>query len=121
MRIYTGYTRRRLIVVLTSRFSLFSTRRPRGAPFPRAMRGFVSQILPPCQRFHAASTQRAKNTCHAWKGYHFYVFPTPPECVYPTQRSRKGPTRFNEAHACIVPCVTLGPRVYCPAPTRTRE
>ena len=66
------------VVVLDCYSGLKSTRRPRGAPFPRAMRGFVSQILPPCQRFHAASTQRAKNTCHAWKGYHFFTCSPPP-------------------------------------------
>ena len=99
-------------------------------------------------QIHAASTRRAISTRHAWicipnlaslstfpRGVHaarqkhvpcverisFLRVPHPPECVYPTQRSRKGPTRFNEARACSVPCVTLGPRVYCPAPTRTRE
>ena len=99
-------------------------------------------------QIHAASTRRAISTRHAWicipnlaslstfpRGVHaarqkhvpcverisFLRVPHPPECMYPTQRSRKGPTRFNEARACSVPCVTLGPRVYCPAPTRTRE
>ena len=85
-----------LQVVLARHLRGISTRRPRGAPIPRAMRGFVSQNLTSLATFPRVT-----------------LGPHPPECVYPTQRSRI--TRFNEARACIVPHVTLVPRVYCPA------
>ena len=49
-----------LSVVLECHSGHESTRRPRGAPFPRAMRGWMS----------------------------FLRVPHPPECVYPTRRPR---------------------------------
>ena len=86
------------LVVLDGLFGLFSTRRPRGAPFPRAMRVF-DVIFP---------------------------VPHPPECVDRTRCPRGAPN--NEPNACVVSHtlsrnprvfpthathdVTLGPRVF---------
>ena len=81
-------------VVLEGSSSSISTRRPRGAPIPRAMRG-NDVILP---------------------------VPHPPECVDPTGRPRGARNNYpTRVLSRTYPRVTLGPRVYCPAPTRTRE
>ena len=107
-------------VVLAGLLVLFSTRRPRGAPFPRAMRVF----------FHAASTRRAFSTRHACffpRGVHaallfhapcvfsmsFFPFPTPLNAwtarVVHAARPITSPTRvlspisYRVTHACSLP------------------
>ena len=94
------------LVVLEGHSTAFPTRRPRGAPNPRAMRGFESRCT--TRRPRGAPNPRAMRGCPR-------NMPTrnPRSTRVLSPMTCSPPPGMRVVHATY-PRVTLGPRVYCP-------